>query len=244
MSKNKTILIIGAKSDIGLATAKIFARNGYDLQLAARNVASLDPISNDLSIRYDVSVTSYELNILSYESFSVFIDSLEILPDIVLCTVGILGNQKENQHDISQSSIIMRTNFEGPSLLLGEIANHFEKRKFGSIIGISSVAGDRGRGSNYLYGSGKAGFTAFLSGLRNRLYSSNVNVLTISPGFVETKMTKNLKLPSFITSSPNKVALLIFKNVDKSKVVYVPPWGLIMMIIRNIPEFIFKKLSL
>ena len=244
MSKNKTILIIGAKSDIALAVAKRFASEGYDLQLAARNSSELKVIVSDLMIRYKINVSHYELDILKYDTFRNFINSLNCLPNIAFLAVGILGNQKNDENNLSNSALVMRTNYEGPSLLLGEIANHFEKRGNGSIIGISSVAGERGRASNYIYGSAKSGFTAFLSGLRNRLYKSNVNVLSVLPGFVNTKMTDKMKLPRFITCNVEKISNLIFIKKMQSKTIYIFPWKFIMMIISSIPESIFKKLSL
>lgn len=244
MSKNKTILIIGAKSDIAVAVAKKFASEGYNIQLAARNSSELDAMVSDLKIRYKISISTHELDILKYETFSSFIDKLNILPNIALCAVGILGNQKDDEKNFLDSSLVMRTNYEGPSLFLGEIANHFERRGSGSIIGISSVAGDRGRGSNYIYGSAKSGFSVFLSGLRNRLNDKNINVLTVLPGFVKTKMTKGINLPPVITISPKLLANLIFKHCNKSKLIYPFPWEIIMIIIKNIPERIFKKTSL
>lgn len=244
MSKNKTILIIGAKSDIAVAVAHKFASEGYNLQLAARNSSELDAVVSDLKIRYEINVSAYELDILKYETFSDFIDSLECLPDIALSAVGILGNQIDDEKSFPNSALVMRTNYEGPSLLLGEIANRFEMRGSGSIIGISSVAGDRGRASNYIYGSAKSGFTAFLSGLRNRLHKSNVNVLTVLPGFVKTKMTHEMDLPDLITSSSSEVARLIYKNSFQSKELYPFPWAMVMFVIKSIPERIFRRLQL
>tara|TARA_B110000238_G_scaffold112939_1_gene122579 strand:- start:219 stop:641 length:423 start_codon:yes stop_codon:yes gene_type:complete len=140
----------------------------------------------------------------------------------------------------------MRTNYEGPALLLGTIANEFEKRGKGSIVGISSVAGDRGRASNYIYGSAKAGFTAFLSGLRNRLAEHGVHVMTVLPGFVDTKMVEGMNLPAKLTAKPLKVAKTVFNSVQKNhNIIYVKPiWRLIMMLIRNIPEKIFKMMKI
>jgi len=243
MIKHNTILIIGAKSDIAVAVAHKFASEGYNLQLAARNSLELDAVVSDLKIKYEINVSAYELDILQYETFADFIDSLEYLPNIALCAVGILGNQTDDEKCSLNSSLVMRTNYEGPSLILGEIANRFETRGSGSIIGISSVAGDRGRASNYIYGSAKAGFTSFLSGLRNRLHKSNVSVLTILPGFVKTKMTRGLSLPKFITASCNRWSDVIFTNRNKSKVVYIFPWRIIMNFIMHIPENIFKKIN-
>ena len=138
----------------------------------------------------------------------------------------------------------MRTNYEGPSLLLGEIAKLFEKRGFGSIIGVSSVAGDRGRASNYIYGSAKSGFTAFLSGLRNRLQKSNVTVLTVVPGYIKTKLIKNIETPDILTSSSNHISEIIFRNRFKAKVIYPFPWRFIMLIIKLIPERAFARFNL
>ena len=244
MSKNKTILIIGAKSDIALAVAKKFASKGYNLQLAARNSSELGVIVSDLKIRHKINVSNYELDILKYKTFGDFINSLDCLPEIAFLAVGILGNQKSDENNLSNSALVMRTNYEGPSLFLGEIANHFEKRGYGSIIGISSVAGERGRASNYIYGSAKSGFTAFLSGLRNRLHKSNINVLTVLPGFVNTKMTHEMKLPRLITGNVEKISNLIFIKKRQSKTIYIFPWRFIMIIILSIPESIFKKLNL
>ena len=116
----------------------------------------------------------------------------------------------------------------------------------GCLVGISSVAGDRGRASNYVYGSAKAGFTAFLSGLRNRLAKQNVHVVTVKPGFVNTSMTEGMDLPAKLTAEPEEVANAIVKSVEKSRdIIYVRPvWQLVMAIIRNIPERIFKKTSI
>ena len=241
----KTILIIGAKSDIANATALKFASEGYNLQLAARNISDLELFSKDTKTRYDITISLHELDILDYKSFPEFISELNNMPDIVLCSVGFLGDHIDGQNSFEKSSLIIRTNFEGPALLMGEFANHFEKRKSGTILGISSVAGERGRSSNYIYGSSKAGFTQYLSGLRNRLFNSNVLVTTILPGFVNTKMTKDLKLNKYLTAKPFEVADLIYNAVLKKKeIVYIRPiWKYIMLVIKIIPEFIFKKIK-
>ena len=243
MKKNNTILIIGAKSDIALAIAYKFASKGWDLQLAARNASELENVSEDLKIRYENNVTTYEFDILNFNTYKEFIDSLNCLPEVVICAGRILGNQKENEKDLFNSSLIMKTNYLGPSLLLGEIANHFEKRGSGSIIGISSVSGERGRASNYIYGSGKSGFSAFLSGLRNRLHKSNVNVLTVLPGFVKTKMLKEIP-PKLVTNTPKSIGNIIYNNRFRSKVIYPFPWNYIFLVIKLIPEKIFKRLNL
>ncbi len=132
------------------------------------------------------------------------------LPDVAVCVVGLLGEQRENETDLDAAVRVMRTNYEGPATILSVIANLFEARGSGTIVGVSSVAGDRGRATNYVYGSAKAGFTAFLSGLRNRLAKKGVHVVTVKPGFVATRMTEGMKLPPALTATPEAVADQVF----------------------------------
>ena len=195
MEYENTLLVLGAKSDIGIAVAHRFAKEGYDIQLAARNSGALKDDCSDIKIRYDVKATFHELDALDISSHEYFISSLPKIPDVAVYSIGALGDQKESENNIIQSIEIIRTNFEGLVSIFGHLANFFQERGSGSLIGISSVAGDRGRATNYIYGSAKAGFSAFLSGLRNRLYPFGVDVITVKPGFVRTKMTYNMKLP-------------------------------------------------
>lgn len=244
--KKKWILILGAKSDIGLSAAYYFAKFNYNIQLAARNVSDLERVASDINIRYEAIVSLHEYDINNKDLNKSFINSLSNIPDIVLNSVGYMGDQEVNQKKPSDSSLVYQTNFEGPSVIFSEFANIFEERGFGTLIGISSVAGERGRATNYIYGSAKAGYTAFLSGLRNRLVKKNVSVLTVLPGFVDTKMTKNMNLPKKLTAKPEDVAKAIFLAVkNKKDVIYVKPiWKWIIIIIKLIPENIFKNLKL
>jgi short-subunit dehydrogenase len=244
--KNNIVLILGANSDIAIAVAYRFAKAGYDIQLAARKAINLYEIKSDIEIKYKVSVTTHEFDVLNLKLHKKFIEDLDQLPNIAICAVGYMGNQIKNQTEMESGIKVIRTNFEGPANIIGILANKFEKRGAGTIVGISSVAGERGRASNYIYGSAKAGLTAFLSGLRNRLAKKNVHVITIIPGFVATKMTSNLKLPKILTAQPEKVARVIFLAVKKkSNVVYVKSiWLVIMMIIKKIPERIFKIMDI
>jgi len=245
MSRN-TILILGARSDIAMAVAHHFAREGYDIQLAARQVAKLNPHQADIELRYEVTTTLHEFDALNTDSHESFVKHLPTLPDIAVCAVGFMGEQPENIQHVNAAVMVMRSNYEGPASIFGELAKKFEQRGFGILIGISSVAGERGRASNYIYGSAKAGFTTFLSGLRNRLSSKGVHVITVLPGFVATQMTKKLNLPPLLTASPNDVASAIYRSSRKrSNVVYVQKkWLLIMFLIRIIPENIFKFMKI
>jgi len=240
---SKSILIIGGLSDIGLSTAHLFAQNGYNIQLAVKNKNRLENIIKEFKLRYNSTVTAYDLDVIETETHKNFIDNLIYSPDIVLCAVGFMGIQKDNEKNTKLRQLVIKTNYEGPINILSEFANIYEKQGFGSIVGISSVAGERGRANNYIYGSSKSGFTSFLSGLRNRLSKENVQVLTVLPGPVRTKMTEGHKLPKFVTTTPEVVAKSIYKGVIKRKdVIYVTPiWRLIMIIIKFIPEKIFKN---
>ncbi len=240
------VLIIGAKSDIAKATARKYAENGYNLYLAARKSHELEEFANDINIRTQKNVKCVDLDILDYASHEAFLDALEEMPLGVISAVGYLGEQEKAQSDFIETQKIIDTNYTGVVSLINIIANHFEKRKSGFIVGISSVAGDRGRKSNYVYGSAKAALTAYLSGLRNRLHDANVYVLTVKPGFVETKMTEGMDLPKKLTAQPEEVADDIYKAQQKKKSLLYTKWmwRWIMMIIKSIPEFQFKKGSM
>lgn len=240
------VLILGGKSDIGLACAHAFAAEGHPVSLAARDVARLDAAKTDLELRHGVAVQLCEFDALDIDAHEGFVDGLAELPSVVICAVGAMGEQLENERDVAKAAHVMRANFEGPATLLGVFANRMEARGSGTIVGISSVAGDRGRATNYIYGSAKAGFTAFLSGLRNRLTKAGVHVVTVRPGFVATAMTEGLDLPEKLTAQPDELGTAILNAVRKRRDnIYVRRiWWLVMMIIRNIPEMVFKKLSI
>ena len=240
------VLIIGAKSDIAQAIAKKYAENNYDLYLAARQVNELNIFAKDLAIRSKQTVQCVELDILDVASHPVFYHALPEKPEGVITAVGYLGSQDLAQTDFKETHKIIDTNYTGVVSLLNIIAEDFEQRHSGFIVGISSVAGDRGRKSNYIYGSAKAALSAYLSGLRNRLYSSGVQVLTVKPGFVATKMTAGMDLPAKLTAQPEAVASDTYKAQQKKKNVLYTKWlwKWIMLIIKHIPEGIFKKMSI
>ena len=240
------VLILGARSDISKAVAHKFASLGYPVQLAARSSAALEADKTDMELRYGVQVTLHEFDALAIETHVAFVNSLPELPQISVCAVGLMEQQGESERDIESAIRVMRSNYEGPANILAVLANRFDKRGEGILVGISSVAGERGRAMNYVYGSAKAGFTAFLSGLRNRLAKRGVHVVTVLPGFVATRMTEGLDLPERLTAGPSEVADAIARAVERRKdIIYVRPiWRLIMITIRSIPESIFKKLRI
>jgi len=240
------VLILGAKSDIAKGVARKYAENGYDLYLAARNSNELDEFANDITVRSQKAVKLIDLDILDFDSHQTFYDELEEKPLGVISAVGYLGEQEKAQVDMVESKRIIDTNYTGIVSLFNIIANDFEQRKSGFIVGISSVAGDRGRKSNYVYGSAKAALTAYLSGLRNRLYESQVHVMTVKPGFVATKMTEDMDLPEKLTAQPSEVANDIYNAQQKNKNVLYTKWiwRWVMMVIKSIPEWKFKGMSI
>ena len=240
------VLILGAGSDVAVACGHEFARQGYDLYLAGRDLAKLDAHVKDYQIRHGVKAASVAFDANNFGDHALFYKSLNPSPVITICVFGLLGDQIRSQDDWKECELVIDANYKGAVSILNHVANDYEARKSGTIIGISSVAGDRGRQSNYIYGSAKAAFTAYLSGLRNRLARSGVHVMTVKPGFIRTKMTEGLRLPKPLTAEPHQVATTIFRGAKRRKnTVYVlPAWRPIMFIIRNIPEGIFKKLKL
>ena len=240
------VLILGGRSDIGLAIARAYAAEGHAIQLAARPGRSMEPERADIALRHGVEVTLHDFDVLTTDDHEGFVDSLPELPDIVVCAVGLMHDQEEMEQDLTKAHEVMRANFEGPANILSVLANRFEARGRGTLIGISSVAGDRGRATNYFYGAAKAGFTAFLSGLRNRLAQKGVHVLTVKPGFVATQMTAGMDLPEKLTADPDNLAQAVLRAAKRGRnTVYIKPvWWLVMLIIRNIPEPVFKKLRI
>lgn len=241
-----TALILGAKSDLAQAMAKKWASEGTNIILAARNTEDLEAQAKDLTTRFNVVVNCVAFDALAYETHEKFYNELPTKPDISICVFGYLGSQEKAENDSHEMYRILHSNYTGALSIMSIIANDYCNNKEGLLIGISSVAGERGRQSNYFYGSAKAGFSAFLSGLRNRCFKHNVHVMTVKPGFMDTKMTEGLPLPKPLTAQPVKAAQIIYKaSIKKKNTIYVLPiWRLIMLIIRNIPEFIFKKLNL
>lgn len=248
-SGSRTVLILGATSAIARAVAAEFARRGFDLVLAARDPEELDTLAADLGLRYGVKAQRQPFDALALETHRAFVEdcrkaSKDTLAGVVLC-FGYLGDQTVAQKDPREARRILDTNLLGAVSILGSLANHFEAKRDGFLCALSSVAGDRGRQSNYIYGAAKAGLTVFLQGLRNRLFASGVAVITIKPGFVDTQMTYGLP-GLFLVASPEKAARRIAKAVlqgrDES---YVPGfWRPVMFLIRSIPERIFKRLRL
>jgi decaprenylphospho-beta-D-erythro-pentofuranosid-2-ulose 2-reductase len=240
------VLIVGAASDIGRAIAVAYAAAGRPLVLAAREPERLERDAVDLRLRHRIDVKTMAFDVLETDRHAGLLDALDPPAGTVICVVGLLGQQDRSAADPATAELVMRTNYLAPALFLGAVANRMEARGAGTIIGISSVAGDRGRATNYVYGSAKAGFTAFLSGLRNRLAARGVHVVTVKPGFVDTRMTEGMKLPKRLTAQPEEVGRAVLAAETRGRdTIYVRPiWLPVMTAIRLIPERIFKKMKL
>src|SRR5712692_1491759 len=242
------ILIIGATSAIAHETAKCFARDGAELFLVGRSSEKLEAVQNDLKVRGAKRAESYVLDLSQLdrheEMIQAAIETLDGL-DMVLIAHGMMDNPRLTRENVNKALEEFTVNCTSVISLLTLLANYFEPRKRGCIAVISSVAGDRSRKANYLYGAAKGAVTVFLQGLRNRLAKSGVAVVTIKPGFVDTPMTASMR-KGLLFANPRKVGEGIYHAMLKGKeVVYLPWfWRPIMLIIKSIPEPVFKKLSI
>ena len=244
--KKKTVLILGGNSDVGKSIARDFSKLGSNIILTSRKKGQLDSFKSDLEIRYSIKCDLEFFDVLDFNSHESFYNNLKKKPDIVISCIGYLDNQERSETSFEESLKSIQTNFTGLVSILNIVSNDFENRKSGIIIGISSVAGDRGRGSNYIYGCSKSGFTSYLSGLRNRLFNSGVKVITVKPGFIKSKMTNHLDLPKLLTATPDDISNDIINSIKKGKTIIYSKWfwKWIMLIIKMIPESIFKKLRI
>ena len=244
----RRILVLGATSGIAEACIRLWAARGDSLYLVARNADKLAVVAADARTRgashIDTAVANLDDMATHPEMLAHAINSLGGL-DVAFLALGVLGDQIEAERDVGAASRILHTNFTAPVSLLTWLANYAAQRHAGTLAVLSSVAGERGRKSNYLYGSSKAGLTVFVDGLRNRIDREGVRVMTIKPGPVKTAMTEGMR-GSGKFADVEDVAATLVKAIDKgSDVVYVPGiWRVIMGVIRMIPEGVFKKLNL
>jgi short-subunit dehydrogenase len=242
------VLIIGATSRVARFLAYRFAGEGAELYLAARDRDELDRLAGDIVIRFAITVHSAVFDLTRFGDHAAFLarvlDTMGELDGVILLA-GSLGYQEKATRSPDLTRYVIDANYTGPVCLLTLLADYFAGRGSGFIVGVSSVAGDRGRQSNYAYGSAKGGLSLFLQGLRNRLYFSGVKVITIKPGFLDTRMTFGTKTLPFLLS-PEKAARGIHRSItQKRDVLYLPfVWLPVMLVIKAIPETMFKKLKL
>jgi short-subunit dehydrogenase len=246
---NRNILIVGATSGIAEAVARRYAAEACRFFLVARNEGKLEQVAGDLLARGAAQVERFVLDANDLPRLPAMIEAAWgalTQVDLALVAHGTLPDQKRAEADVDYALREFRTNGESVIACLALLANRFERQGNGVIAVIGSVAGDRGRASNTLYGSAKAAVATYASGLRGRMFKVGVHVLTIKPGFVATPMTQGLPLPEKLLATADEVAVKIKKAVEKKKnIAYVPGfWWAIMFIIKSIPECVFKRLSI
>lgn len=244
---SETWIILGATSAIARAFARNCAESGADLLLQGRDMSELTRIAQDCSLRGATSAEAVAFDARKPDGFDEIITQATAHSGTLNAAVfvGSMPEQADIDEDPAMIDGVIQDSFTGLARFLQLLAPHMEERESGTIIGVGSVAGDRGRVGNYVYGAAKAGFHTYLSGLRNRLGRKGAHVITVKPGFVDTGMTWGLE-GMFLVASPEDVAESLMKAVRKKRnVIYTPWfWRYIMLIIRHVPEFIFKKLSI
>jgi decaprenylphospho-beta-D-erythro-pentofuranosid-2-ulose 2-reductase len=242
------VLALGATSAIAEATLRLFAARGARFFLVARNPDKLQAVAHDLRTRGAASVATHVMDLDDTAAHPAMLaaaaENLGTI-ELALLAHGVLGDQQQAEASFPVTEAILGTNFMAPVSLITWLANYFEASHQGTLAVISSVAGDRGRKSNYVYGASKGALSIFLDGVRNRIDRSGVQVLTIKPGFVATPMTAHLP-QNALFAQPSQIAAGIFKAIQKRKdIVYVPAfWAIIMLILRMIPRRILKKLNI
>lgn len=241
------MIVLGSTSEVAQAFVEKALQEGekYErIYLFTSNKEATERFAKHIDVKFLQQSEIIELDLTKEINY---FDFDHVNSNVLFCATGYLGESTEDGlYDNKNTERIIDINYSKLVPVMNYFAQKFESKRSGTIIGLSSVAGDRGRQSNFIYGSAKAAFTAYLSGLRNYLFERKVHVLTVKPGFMATKMTEGLPLNPKLTATPKQAAECIYKAFKKQKnVAYVLPiWGVIMMIIRNIPEFIFKKLKL
>ncbi|MAA74048.1 MAG: short-chain dehydrogenase [Salinisphaeraceae bacterium] len=245
----KKTVIVGATSTIAASLAREFAARGYPLLLAGRRRAQLDILADDLTVRGADQAAVLELDANDPDAPQRLLAEADArLGGVDICVIahGTLSDQAACEQSVDKTLAEIQTNMLSQVALCTVLANHLEAQGSGHIVVLSSVAGDRGRQSNYVYGSAKAGMTAFTSGLRQRLHKSGVAVMTVKPGFVDSAMTAHIENKGALWAQPDAVAKSIMRGMNRgAPVVYTPWfwWG-IMQIIKNIPERVFRRIRL
>ena len=241
------MIVLGSNSEVAQAFVEKCLQEGEKFEkiyLITSNKETAEKFAKHIDVKFIQQSAIVELDLLKPIDYTAFDD---INSSLLFCASGYLGKgTDEALYDSKNTQRILDINYAKLVPVINYFAEKMERQRNGTIIGLSSVAGDRGRQSNFIYGSAKAGFTTYLNGLRNYLFDKRVHVITVKPGFMATKMTAGLPLNPQLTATPKQAAFHIYKAFKKRKnVVYVlPVWWLVMMIIKNIPEFIFKKLKL
>ncbi len=245
----QSIVIFGATSAVGQEVARLHAQRGEHLILVARNESALAIVRDDLIARGAKSVNALHADLADVNSHAALhesIHSVDVTPARYYVFYGVLPDQKVCEESPQAALSSLNTNFNSVVSLLTPIALQMEQQRSGELVTVSSVAGDRGRQSNYTYGAAKGGLSLWMQGVRNRLSDAGCTVLNVKPGFIDTPMTADIEKGGPLWAQPADVAQDIVKAADKGKSEIYTPWfwRVIMLIIKSIPEFIFKKLKL
>lgn len=241
------MIVLGSNSEVAQAFIEKCLSNGEkfkNIYLLTSNEDSTKRFAQHIQVKYLQESIVIPLDItkeIDYKNLE------KIDSELLFCATGYLGKSThEGLYDNINTKKIIDINYAKLVPIINFFAKKMETKRNGTIIALSSVAGDRGRQSNFIYGSAKAAFTAYLSGLRNYLFTNKVHIMTVKPGFMDTKMTAGLPLNPKLTASPKQAADYIYKGYKnkKNEIYVLPIWIFIMLIIRNIPEFIFKKMKL
>lgn len=245
----KKVVIVGATSAIANACARLWAAQGASLFLVSRDLEKMKALSADLRVRGAAAVYIWQMDATDVAAHPGMVKAaVEALGhlDVALVAYGTLPDQQACESDAMLALKEFSTNGTSVIALLTVLANQFQQQRSGTIGVITSVAGDRGRPTNYVYGSAKAAVSVFCQGLQARLFKAGVSLTDIRPGFVATPMTEGLSLPAVLVARPDLVARRIVTGIErKADIIYAPAfWALIMAIIRNIPRPIFKRMSL
>jgi short-subunit dehydrogenase len=243
------VLLLGATSGIGRHVAAAFARRGHDLYLTGRRTDEVERVARDLELRHGVRAVVDRFDARDTASHGELVRrALEACGGRLAGAVvafGALGDHEATARDFDEARVVIEVNFVGAVSVLTPLATHFAERGGGFLVAIGSVAGDRGRQSNYVYGSTKGALDVYLQGLRNRLWHEGVRVVMVKPGFVDTEMTYGLEGMA-LAADPARVGEAVARAVERGRdVVYLPWfWRWIMLVIRLLPEKLFKRLRL
>lgn len=242
---SKSLLVIGGSSEIAHSFIKMAALKDYSITITCRNEETLNTTCSNFYKETGRIINGTVLDLTDLEKVSTFFDDREV-PDVLFIAAGTLGDVNVCQYELKNQLEIINVNYTAVATLLASVTDKYKAKGDGHIVVISSVAGDRGYYSNYVYCSAKAAISTYLSGLRAMLYPHGVNVLDIKCGLVETKLNAHRKKPKILTASPDYVGMQIFASMQKRHtVVYTPLiWYFIMGVVKMIPECIFKKIKL
>ena len=246
---SKVVAVFGATSEIASAVARRYAEAGHRLVLVGRDDPALTTMTADLAVRGAPDTAVLVADFADTAAIPATAQAAFArwgVVDIALIAYGTLPDQDETERDVAAAQAGILLNFTSPVLLANELARHFASQGHGALAVISSVAGDRGRGSNHLYGAAKGGLQRYLEGMRHRLNRSGVAVLDIRPGFVSTKMTAHLDRKGPLWATPDQVAADIVRAIARRRAVLYTPWFWrgIMLVVRSIPRPLFHRTKL